>query len=72
MKFITDFIKKYGISAAIILGACIIGIGNFGLLGYFSTATLFVVIAVTFMLFHVPTLWNIIKWFINSLFSKRE
>lgn len=74
---ISDFIKQYGISAFLILLACALGIFNIGLLGYeVQSITLFVFIAVVYMMFHVPTLWEIIwnaiekGW--NYLFGKKE
>ena len=59
---ISDFIKNYGISAFLILLACVLGVFNFGLLGYkFTAITLFTFIAVVYIMFHVPLLWVLIK-----------
>lgn len=59
---ISDFIKNYGISAFLILLACVLGVFNIGLLGYkFTAITLFAFIAVVYIMFHVPLLWVLIK-----------
>jgi len=64
---ISDFIKDYGIAALLILAACLLGIFNIGILGYkFTAVTLFVFIAVVYLMFHVPTLWIIIKAFLAN------
>lgn len=74
----TNFIKNYGISAVLILGACALGIFNFGFFGYhFTNIALFVFTATVYMMFHTPKLWAIVKqlpiklfnW-IKSLFKK--
>ena len=70
MKPISDFFKKYGIAATLILAACILGIFNLGLLGYkFTSITLFMFIGVVYLIFHIPTLWKVIKDFFINLWN---
>lgn len=65
---ISDFIKQIGLSAALILGACILGIFNLGIFGYkFTSITLFIFIGVVYMMFHVPTLWDKIWGFLKPI-----
>jgi len=68
INWITDFFKTYGLSATLILAACLLGIFNLGILGYkFTSITLFAFIAVVYLIFHMPTLWKIIKDFFSGL-----
>lgn len=69
---ISEFIKKYGLGAAIILGACILGFLDIGLIGgiAFSSKVLFLGIGIVFMAFYMPAFWSIIKNFIIMIAEK--
>lgn len=70
MKVLSDFFKKYGLAASLILGACILGILNLGLIGYkFTAITLFTFILIVYLIFHVPTLWKTIYNFFKNLWA---
>ncbi len=71
MKILSKFFKTYGLAASLILGACVLGIFNLGLLGYkFTSITLFLFIGIVYLMFHVPTLWKIIGDFFKALWNK--
>ncbi|WP_417237256.1 hypothetical protein [Bizionia paragorgiae] len=68
INWFTSFFKTYGLAATLILAACLLGIFNLGILGYkFTSITLFSFIAIVYLIFHVPTLWKIIKDFFSGL-----
>jgi len=68
---ISDFFKKYGLAASLIVGACVLGIFNLGIIGYKLTSiTLFTFIGVVYLIFHVPTLWGVIWGFLGNIWSK--
>lgn len=68
----SEFFKNYGLAATLILGACVLGIFNLGFIGYkFTAITLFIFIAILYLIFHVPALWGKIWGFFENLFSKK-
>lgn len=70
VNLVVDFFKKIGVPATIILVSCVLGVFNLGLFGYkFTAITLFLVIGVTYLISHLPTLWGAIFDWLGHLWD---
>lgn len=59
-NFFKALVRDYGLGAVIILGACALGLTDLGLFlnVEVSSRILYLAIAITFMIFYMPALWN--------------